>query len=94
MSNIDNPPEDITPEQINAGLDKFLTIIEEEIELHHSHPEWMDLDQRCREESNLIVRSDIILDMLEEVISIFQLNDDNRFVRRFKIAKLYFNNII
>tara|TARA_R110002096_G_scaffold416576_2_gene619338 strand:- start:159286 stop:159570 length:285 start_codon:yes stop_codon:yes gene_type:complete len=94
MSNIDNPPEDITPEQINAGLDKFLTIIEEEIELHHSHPEWMDFDKRCREESNLIVRSDIILDMLEEVMSIFQLNDDNRFVRRFKIAKLYFNNII
>lgn len=93
MSNIDEIPEDITPEQINAGLDKFITLIEEEIELHHSHPEWMDLDQRCRDEQNLIVRSGIILDMLEEAITIFKLGDDNVYVRRFKIAKLYFNNI-
>ena len=93
MSDIDDIPEDITPEQINAGLEKFITIVEEEIELHHAHPEWMDYDQRCREETNLINRTSIILDMLEDAVNIFELADDNVYVRRFKIAKLYFKNI-
>lgn len=86
-------PTNITQEQIDAGLDKFITTIEEEIQLHHAHSEWMNLDQPCREEKNLIIRSTIIIDMLEEYIQVLELSDNCPYYQRFKIAKLYFKNI-
>lgn len=91
MSNVDDLPQGVTLEQINAGLAKFVTTLEEEIAIHHSHPEWMDLDERCREEENLIVRAGIIIEMLEEAIAMFKLDDENENVLRFESAKLYFD---
>jgi len=93
MKKIPEIPINITQEQVDAGLDKFITTVEEEIQLHHTRPEWLNLDEPSREEQNLIVRTNIILDMLEEYIQILKLGDDNPYYQRFEIAKLYFKNI-
>ncbi len=93
MKKIPEIPINITQEQVDAGLDKFITTVEEEIQSHHTRPEWLNLDEPSREEQNLIVRTNIILDMLEEYIQILKLGDDNPYYQRFEVAKLYFKNI-
>ena len=94
MSNIEDPPEQqYTLEQINAGLDKFLTTVEEEIEIHHAHPEWIDYDQKCTEEKNLIIRAELILTMLEEIIKQVHLPVSDPNFLRIKAARQYFDRI-
>ena len=94
MSDIDEPPEQqYTPEQISEGLDKFITTVEEEIEIHHAHPEWIDYDQKCTEEKNLIIRAELILTMLEEVIKQVHLPITDRNLLRIKAARQYFDGI-
>jgi hypothetical protein len=94
MSDVNQPePQDYTPEQISMGLNKFVTMVEEEIALHHENPQWMDYDKRCREEKNLIIRAELILDLLEEAIEIFQIPDTDDNVMRIKTARNYFNKL-
>ncbi len=94
MSNIAQSPEQqYMPEQISESLNSFVTTVEEEIEIHHAHPEWIDYDEKCTEEKNLIIRAELILTMLEEVIKQVQLpNADPNFLR-IKAARQYFDSI-
>ncbi|MBT5185633.1 MAG: hypothetical protein HOM01_02420 [Kordiimonadaceae bacterium] len=94
MSDVNQPsPEDYTPEQISMGLNKFVSMVEEEIALHHQNPEWMDYDQRCVTEKNLIIRAELVLDLLEDAIGIFQIPDDDDNVMRIKTARNYFTKL-
>lgn len=93
MSNIEDIPKDLSPDQIDAALIKFIVTVEEEIEIHHNHPEWMDLDEQCMEEKNLIVRAGLILSMLDEGVALFSISEESPTVKRIRAAQDYFNKI-
>ncbi|MBT5072474.1 MAG: hypothetical protein HOJ34_01005 [Kordiimonadaceae bacterium] len=93
MSNIDDIPQDVTPDQLDAALIKFVVTVEEEIAIHHDHPEWMDLDEECVEEKNLIVRAGLILSMLDEGITLFSIPEQSPTVKRIRTAQDYFSKL-
>lgn len=90
MSNVNDILADLTLEQAIDGIEKFVIIVEDEIQIHHANPNWMDLDQRCREERNLIVRAGLILDLLSEAMSHFKLPAEHDIAVRIKMAQNYF----
>lgn len=83
-------PANLTLEDVIPGIEKFVVEIEEEVKLHHDHPEWMDLDTQCKEEKNLIVRVELIMGMLNSVISHFALPKEHDLAKRIVAAKTYF----
>ncbi|HPF47192.1 MAG: hypothetical protein KDF58_00390 [Alphaproteobacteria bacterium] len=93
MSDVNDIPKDLTFEQVVDGIEKFVITIEEEVEIHHSHPEWMDFDERCREEVNLLIRAAIIMDMLEGAIKHFNIPEDHDLHIRIIAARDYFETI-
>ena len=48
MKKIPEIPINITQEQVDAGLDKFITTVEEEMQSHHTRPECLNLDEPSR----------------------------------------------
>ena len=76
-----------------AGIEKFITTIEEEVEIHYSHSEWMDLDKQCREEKNLITRVGLITTMLDEAITQFKLPPEHPLCLRTTAVKVYFEKL-
>lgn len=82
-----------TPEQISAGLSSFITTIEEEIDIHKSHPQWADITPPPRAERNLIVRAELIITMLEDAVKQFSIPEDDKNVIRLKATKSYFDSI-
>ena len=94
MSDIEEPLEQqYTPEQISEGLDTFVTTVEEEIEIQNAHPEWIGFDPKCTEERNLLIRAELILTMLEEVIKQVHLPITDPNLLRIKAARQYFDGI-
>lgn len=86
-------PANLSLEDVLPGLEKFVVEIEEEVKMHHNHPEWIDYDERCLEEQNLIVRVGIIMGMLDGVTSHFKLPAEHDISKRIKAAKGYFNDL-
>jgi hypothetical protein len=92
MSDIDEDiPDHLTLEDMIPGIEKFVTQIEGEIKTHHAHPEWIDFDEQCVQETNLIVRVGIIMGMLDKVLNQFQLPKKHDLSLRIQHAKNYFS---
>ncbi|MCC3859868.1 hypothetical protein [Pseudemcibacter aquimaris] len=86
-------PANLTLEDVIPGIEKFVVEIEEEVKLHHTHPEWMDFDEQCNEEKNLIVRVELIMGMLNGVMSQFSLPAEHDLSKRISAAKNYFQKV-
>lgn len=93
MSTKNTIPKDVSLDQVLEGLEKFVAELEDEVKAHHDHPEWMDFDEQCPEELNLIVRSGIIIDMLNGVVDHFKIEENHDLYKRIEAAKEYFANI-
>ena len=93
MSDQNTIPDDLTLEQVIGGIEKFIVTIEEEVEIHYSHPEWMDWDKRCREEENLFTRVGLIITMLEETINHFNLPTEHPLCQKITAVKNYFDKL-
>lgn len=93
MSNIEDIPKDLSPDQIDEALLKFVVNVEKKIAIHHDHPEWMDFDEQCVKEKNLIVRAGLILSMLDEGVALYSLPEESNTVMRIRAAQDYFKKL-